>query len=82
MQSPTDGGPGNPQRVRADITAIDATARRHCSRYVRRSDGRALRFFKEILTYHACGEENAVCPMVEEVDALVAEAYAFRCLTK
>lgn len=35
-----------------------------------------FRFFNEILTYHAHGEENGVFPILEEVAPLVAEAYA------
>jgi hypothetical protein len=34
-----------------------------------------FRFFNEILSYHAHGEESAVFPMLDEVAPLVAEAY-------
>jgi hypothetical protein len=34
-----------------------------------------FRFFNEILSYHADGEEQAVFPILEEVAPLVAEAY-------
>jgi len=35
-----------------------------------------FRFFNEILSYHAEGEENGVFPILDEVAPLVAEAYA------
>jgi len=35
-----------------------------------------FRFFNEILTYHAHGEEEAVFPLLDEVAPLVAEPYA------
>jgi Hemerythrin HHE cation binding domain len=77
MQSPIDGVRAIHNAFRADIAAIDAAA---CAA-ARGTPGleatvERFRFFDEILTYHAHGEEEAVFPMVEEVAPLVAEAYA------
>jgi hemerythrin-like domain-containing protein len=77
MQSPIDGVLAIHNAFRADIAAIDAAA----MAAARGEPGleatvERFRFFNEILTYHAHGEESAVFPMVEEVAPLVAEAYA------
>ena len=77
MHSVLDGVRAIHNAFRADIAAIDAAA----EAAARGTPGleatvERFRFFNEILTYHAHGEENAVFPMVEEVAPLVAEAYA------
>jgi hypothetical protein len=77
MQSPIDGVRAIHNAFRADIAAIDAAA----AAAARGTPGlqatvERFRFFNEILTYHAHGEENAVFPILEEVAPLVAEAYA------
>jgi hemerythrin-like domain-containing protein len=77
MQSPIDGVRAIHNAFRADIAAIDAAA----TDAARGTPGleatvERFRFFNEILSYHAHGEEEAVFPMVEEVAPLVAEAYA------
>ena len=76
-QSPIDGVRAIHNAFRADMAAIDAAA----TAAARGASGleatvERFRFFNEILTYHAHGEEEAVFPMVEEVAPLVAEAYA------
>jgi hemerythrin-like domain-containing protein len=77
MPSPIDGVRAIHNAFRADIAAIDAAA----TDAARGKPGleatvERFRFFNEILSYHAHGEESAVFPMVEEVAPLVAEAYA------
>ena len=77
MQSPIDGVRAIHNAFRADMAAIDAAA----TAAARGTSGleatvERFRFFNEILSYHAHGEEEAVFPMVEEVAPLVAEAYA------
>jgi hypothetical protein len=77
MESPIDGVRAIHNAFRADIAAIDAAA----DAAARGTPGleatvERFRFFNEILSYHAHGEESAVFPMVEEVAPLVAEAYA------
>ena len=77
MQSPIDGVRAIHNAFRADIAAIDAAA----ADAARGKPGLEatvdrFRFFNEILTYHAHGEEEAVFPMVEEVAPLVAATYA------
>lgn len=77
MGSPIDGVRAIHNAFRADIAAIDAAA----AAAAQGASGlettvERFRFFNEILTYHAHGEESAVFPMVEEVAPLVAEAYA------
>jgi hypothetical protein len=77
MDSPIDGVRALHNAFRADIAAMDAAA----AAAARGTPGleatvERFRFFNEILTYHAHGEENAVFPIVEEVAPLVAEAYA------
>jgi hemerythrin-like domain-containing protein len=77
MQSPIDGVRAIHNAFRADIAAIDAAANAAArGRPGLEATVDRFRFFNEILTYHAHGEENAVFPLVEEVAALVAEAYA------
>jgi hypothetical protein len=77
MHSPIDGVRAIHNAFRADIAAIDdaATAAAGGAPGLEATVER-FRFFNEILTYHAHGEEEAVFPMVEEVAPLVAEAYA------
>jgi hypothetical protein len=77
MQSPIEGVQAIHNAFRADIAAIDAAA----TAAARGMPGleatvERFRFFNEILTYHAHGEEDAVFPVVEEVAPLVAESYA------
>ena len=77
MQSPIDGVRAIHNAFRADIAAIDGAA----TAAARGTPGleatvERFRFFNEILTYHAHGEEDAVFPLVEEVAPLVAETYA------
>jgi hypothetical protein len=77
MDGPIDGVRAIHNAFRADIAAIDAAA-------VAAAGGtpgleatvERFRFFNEILTYHAHGEENGVFPILEDVAPLVAEAYA------
>jgi hemerythrin-like domain-containing protein len=77
MQSPIDGVRAIHNAFRADIAAIDAAATAAaCGTSGLEATVERFRFFNEILTYHAHGEENAVFPIVEEVAPLVAEAYA------
>lgn len=77
MHGPIDGVMAIHNAFRADIAAIDAAA----ADAARGTPGleatvERFRFFNEILSYHAHGEEAAVFPMVEAVAPLVAEAYA------
>src|SRR5215471_21776 len=77
MVGPIDGVLAIHNAFRADMAAIDAAA----VAAARGTPGleatvERFRFFNEILTYHAHGEENGVFPLVEEVAPLVAEAYA------
>ena len=77
MHSPLDGVRAIHNAFRADIAAIDDAA---CAA-ARGKPGlettvERFRFFNEILTYHAHGEEEAVLPVVEEVAPLVARTYA------
>ena len=77
MTGPIDGVRAIHNAFRADMAAIDAAA----LAAARGTPGleatvERFRFFNEILTYHAHGEEAAVFPMLEEVAPLVAEAYA------
>ena len=77
MDSPIDGVLAIHNAFRADMAAIDAAA----FDAARGTQGleatvERFRFFNEILTYHAHGEESAVFPILDEVAPLVAEAYA------
>jgi hemerythrin-like domain-containing protein len=77
MVGPIDGVLAIHNAFRADMAAIDAAA----FAAARGTQGleatvERFRFFNEILTYHAHGEENGVFPILEEVAPLVAEAYA------
>jgi hypothetical protein len=77
VDGPIDGVLAIHNAFRADIAGIDAAA----VAAARGTPGleaavERFRFFNEILTYHAHGEETAVFPMVEEVAPLVAETYA------
>ena len=77
MVGPIDGVLAIHNAFRADMAAIDAAA----LAAARGTPGleatvERFRFFNEILSYHAHGEEEAVFPMLEEVAPLVAEAYA------
>jgi hemerythrin-like domain-containing protein len=77
MHSVLDGVLAIHNAFRADIAAIDAAA----DAAARGASGldatvERFRFFNEILSYHAHGEENAVFPLVEEVAPLVADTYA------
>jgi len=77
MQSPIDGVRAIHNAFRADIAAIDLAASAAAGgKPGLEATVERFRFFNEILTYHAHGEENAVFPMIEEVAPLVAEAYA------
>lgn len=76
MHSPIDGVKAIHNAFRADMAAIDAAA----ADAARGMPGleatvERFRFFNEILSYHAHGEETGVFPLVEEVAPLVAEAY-------
>ena len=78
MDSPIDGVLAIHNAFRTDMAAIDAAA----VAAARGTPGleatvERFRFFNEILSYHAEGEEEGVFPVVEEVAPLVAEAYAF-----
>ena len=77
MVGPIDGVLAIHNAFRADMAAIDAAA----LAAARGTPGleatvERFRFFNEILTYHAHGEENGVFPVLDEVAPLVAEAYA------
>jgi len=77
MVGPIDGVLAIHNAFRADMAAIDAAA----VAAARGTPGleatvERFRFFNEILTYHAHGEENGVFPILDEVAPLVAEAYA------
>ena len=77
MVGPIDGVLAIHNAFRADMAAIDAAA----VAAARGTPGleatvERFRFFNEILTYHAHGEENGVFPVLDEVAPLVAEAYA------
>lgn len=77
MVGPIDGVLALHNAFRADMAAIDAAAVA-AARGARGLEATVerFRFFNEILTYHAHGEENAVFPILDEVAPLVAEAYA------
>jgi hypothetical protein len=77
MVSPIDGVLAIHNAFRADMAAIDAAAFA-AARGTPGLEGTVerFRFFNEILTYHAHGEENGVFPILDEVAPLVAEAYA------
>jgi len=76
MVGPIDGVLAIHNAFRADMAAIDAAAlasargTRGLEAIVER-----FRFFNEILTYHAHGEENGLFPILEQVAPLVAEPY-------
>ena len=77
MVGPIDGVLAIHNAFRADMAAIDAAA----LAAARGTPGleatvERFRFFNEILTYRAHGEENGVFPILDEVAPLVAEAYA------
>ena len=77
MVGPIDGVLAIHNAFRADMAAIDAAA----LAAARGTPGleatvERFRFFNEILTYHAHGEENGVFPILDEVAPLVAAAYA------
>lgn len=77
MASPIDGVRAIHNAFRADIAAIDSAANSAALGMPGlEATVERFRFFNEILSYHAHGEENAVFPMVEAVAPLVAEAYA------
>jgi len=76
MVGPIDGVLAIHNAFRADMAAIDAAA----LAAARGTPGleatvERFRFFNEILSYHAHGEENGFFPMLEDVAPLVAEAY-------
>jgi hemerythrin-like domain-containing protein len=77
MTGPIDGVLAIHNAFRADMAAIDAAA----VAAARGTGGleatvERFRFFDEILSYHAEGEENGVFPLLDEVAPLVAETYA------
>ena len=77
MHSPIDGVRAIHNAFRADIAAIDEAATAAArGRPGLEATVQRFRFFNEILTYHAHGEENAVFPMVEKIAPQVAETYA------
>ena len=77
MHSPIDGVLAIHNAFRADIAAIDAAAAGAASGTPGlEATVERFRFFNEILTYHAHGEEEAVFPLLDEVAPLVAEPYA------
>ena len=76
MVGPIDGVLAIHNAFRADMAAIDDAA----LAAARGTPGleatvERFRFFNEILSYHAAGEEAAVFPILDEVAPLVAEAY-------
>jgi len=77
MHSPIDGVRAIHNAFRADIAAIDEAATAAArGRPGLEATVQRFRFFNEILTYHAHGEEAAVFPMVEKIAPQVAETYA------
>jgi hemerythrin superfamily protein len=76
MVTPLDVFPSFHQAFRNDMRAIGAAAYKAAA-----GDGdlspavERLRFFSEILKWHADGEEELVFPAVEKVAPLVAQAY-------
>jgi len=77
MIGPIDGVLAIHNAFRADMAAIDAAA----VAAARGTGGleatvERFRFFDEILSYHAEGEEKGVFPLLDEVAPLVAETYA------
>jgi hypothetical protein len=77
MDGPIDGVRAIHNAFRADMAAIDAAA----VAAARGTPGlgatvERFRFFNEILSYHAQGEQDGVFPVLDEVAPLVAEAYA------
>jgi hemerythrin-like domain-containing protein len=77
MHSPIDGVRAIHNAFRADIAAIDSAATAAASGTPGLAETvERFRFFNEILSYHAHGEENGVFPMIEEVAPLVAYTYA------
>src|SRR5262245_49259440 len=77
MVGPIDGVLAIHNAFRADMAAIDEAA----AAAARGTPGleatvERFRFFNEILSYHAEGEEEGVFPVLEEVAPLVAEAYS------
>jgi hemerythrin-like domain-containing protein len=77
MTGPIDGVLAIHNAFRADMAAIDAAADA-AARGVGGLEATVerFRFFDEILSYHAEGEENGVFPLLDEVAPLVAETYA------
>ena len=77
MHSVLDGVLAIHNAFRPDMAAIDNAAEA-AARGAPGLDATVerFRFFNEILSYHAHGEEIAVFPMVEEVAPLVADTYA------
>ena len=76
MVTPLDVIPGFHRALRNDMRAIDDAAYTAAA-----GDGNLspaverLRFFSEILSWHAVGEEELVFPAMERVAPLVAKAY-------
>ena len=76
MAGPIDGVFAIHNAFRADMAAIDAAA----AAAARGTPGleatvERFRFFDEILSYHAQGEQEGVFPILDEVAPLVAETY-------
>ena len=77
MSGPIDGVLAIHNAFRADMSGIDAAA----AAAVRGTPGREetvdrFRFFNEILSYHAEGEQQGVFPLLDEVAPDVSLAYA------
>src|SRR3974390_3899291 len=76
MAGPIDGVFALRNPSRTDMAAIDAAA----AAAARGTPGleatvERFRFFDEILSYHAQGEQEGVFPILDEVAPLVAETY-------
>jgi hypothetical protein len=77
MVGPIDGVLAIHNAFRADMAAIDCAALAAAGGAPGlEATVERFRFFDEILSYHAEGEENGVFPILDEVAPLVAEAYA------
>jgi hypothetical protein len=76
MAGPIDAITAVHNAFRKDMEGIDAAALA-AARGTRGLEAalERFRFFNEILVIHACGEEIAIFPVLEEVAPLVAEAY-------
>jgi hypothetical protein len=77
MVGPIDGVLAIHNAFRADMAAIDAAAAAAAGGTPGlEATVERFRFFNEILSYHAEGEQEGVFPLLDEVAPIVSEAYA------